>query len=202
MNSLKKYTLLQLIFLAFQIIIGKIFFAPSVRIVKLPFSVLGMKNICLGKHFTSGKNLRIECFSKNKKKILFIGNDVKVNDYVHIACNESISIGDNVLIGSHVLITDHQHGKYNGMSQDTPFSKPDERALVGGGIVIEPNVWIGDMVAILPNVTIGEGSIIGTLSVVSKSIPPYCIAVGSPCKVIKKYDPTSNEWKKIDENLE
>ena len=55
-------------------------------------------------------------------------------------------------------------------------------------VSIGNNVWIGEHVSILPGVTIGEGSVIGANSVVSKSIPPYSIAVGSPAKVIKKYD--------------
>ena len=51
--------------------------------------------------------------------------------------------------------------------------------------IIEEDVWIGYHVTLLPGVTIGRGSIIGAGSLVTKSIPPYTIAVGAPCKVIK-----------------
>ena len=54
-----------------------------------------------------------------------------------------------------------------------------------GDIVIGDYVWIGGGAIILPGVTIGEGSIIGAGSVVSRDIPPYSVAIGSPAKVIK-----------------
>ena len=62
--------------------------------------------------------------------------------------------------------------------------------------MLNSNVWIGEFVSILPGVTIGMGSIIGTMSVVTKSIPPYSIAVGSPAKVIKVYDFENKKWVK------
>lgn len=55
-----------------------------------------------------------------------------------------------------------------------------------GDVSIGKNVWIGEKATILPGVTIGEGSIIGANSVVTKNIPPYSIACGIPAKVIKK----------------
>ena len=54
-----------------------------------------------------------------------------------------------------------------------------------GPIVIEDNVWIGEMVCILPNVKIGKGSIIGANAVVTKDIPAHALAGGNPAKVIK-----------------
>lgn len=50
---------------------------------------------------------------------------------------------------------------------------------------------------ILPNVHIGKKSIIGAGSVVTKKIPEFCIAVGNPAKVIKKFDIKENKWKKV-----
>ena len=52
-------------------------------------------------------------------------------------------------------------------------------------IVIEDDVWIGRRVIILPGVTIGRGSVIGAGAVVAKDIPPYSVAVGNPCKVVR-----------------
>lgn len=48
------------------------------------------------------------------------------------------------------------------------------------------DVWIGQNVTVLPGVHIGDGAIIGANSVVASDIPPYCIAAGNPCRVIKK----------------
>lgn len=52
-------------------------------------------------------------------------------------------------------------------------------------IIIEDNVWIGERCTILKGVRIGQGSVIGCNSVVTKSVPPYSIAVGNPAKVVK-----------------
>ena len=63
---------------------------------------------------------------------------------------------------------------------------------------IGDKVWVGESVCILPGVTIGECSIIGAGSVVTKSIPPYSIAVGTPAKVIKRYNFDTRSWIKVD----
>ena len=62
-------------------------------------------------------------------------------------------------------------------------------------VVIEDDVWLGLNVLVMPGVVIGRGATVGAGSVVTKSIPPYCVAVGVPAKPIKFY------WT-IDEILE
>ena len=61
--------------------------------------------------------------------------------------------------------------------EDLPFK---------GDTIIGNDVWIGQNVTILPGVHIGDGTIIGANSVVTKDIPPYHIAGGNPCKIIRK----------------
>lgn len=55
-----------------------------------------------------------------------------------------------------------------------------------GDTVVGNDVWIGQNVTVMPGVHIGDGAIIGANSVVASDVPPYCVAVGNPCKVIKK----------------
>jgi len=55
-------------------------------------------------------------------------------------------------------------------------------------------VWIGEFVSILPGVKIGKGSIIGANTVVTKSIPENCIAIGAPAKIIKSYNFDLKRW--------
>jgi lipopolysaccharide O-acetyltransferase len=64
-------------------------------------------------------------------------------------------------------------------------------------VIIEDNVWIGEQVSVLLCVTIGRGSINGANSVVSKSIPSGCIAVGIPARVVKKFNYNNSQWEKI-----
>ena len=100
-----------------------------------------------------------------------------------------ITIGDNVLIASDVFMVDYNHGM--SPLTDSYLENPLDRS---DGITIEEGVWIGNNVIILPNVTIGKKSIIGAGAVVTRSIPPYCMAVGNPARVIRKFNSEKNEW--------
>ena len=110
-----------------------------------------------------------------------IGNHVIINFNSHIACINSIIIGDNSLISSNVLISDHSHG--NTSSSDT--MRRTEPLISKGPIIIGKNVWIGEKASILSGVSIGDNSIIGANSVVTQNIPPNCVAVGNPARIIR-----------------
>jgi len=150
----------------------------------------------LGNGLTTGFNCRFEAHPIKDpiNKCLRIGNNVEMNDYVHIAAGECVSIGNHVLIASRVFISDLNHGNYTGSLQDSPLSEPNTRKLSTNPVVINDDVWIGEGVSILAGVTIGKGSVIGASSVVTKDIPDYCIAVGNPAKVIKTYSFEKMEW--------
>ncbi len=155
-----------------------------------------------GSGLTTGTNLRIDAFPNqvgSKGIVLKIGSDVEINDYVHIAAVMRVEIGNNVLIASKVFITDHSHGSYSGDFQSKPSEPPTKRIrrIVAKPVIIEDNVWLGEYVTVMPGVTIGKGSVVGALSVVTKDVPPGTIAVGSPAKVIKRYDEALGKWEKI-----
>lgn len=170
----------------------------KLRIIRRPVYIRGHRYISIGNGFTSGVGMRLDAFPIHGKVCLEIGNNVEVNDYVHIGAINSVKIGNNVLIASKVFISDHNHGSY-GLNNlhDSPLSIPKDRDLSFSFVTIEDNVWLGEFVAVLPGVTIGKGSIIGSMSVVSRSIPAFSIAVGSPAKVIKKYNEETSTWQSV-----
>jgi len=132
-----------------------------------------------------------------KSSVVLIGENVQINDYVHITGIKMVRIGDNVLIASKVYISDSSHGSYSGdMNDSNPDIIPKERTLSYREVCIKDNVWIGESVTILPGVTVGRASIIGANSVVTKDIPEYSIAAGNPAKVIKEYSFQQNKWMK------
>ncbi|WP_407533727.1 LbetaH domain-containing protein [Elizabethkingia miricola] len=198
---LKRYGLLGICQLILFKIRTKLIF-PNARLIRFPFRVRGKKYIQIDDNFTTGFNCRIDAFSSdNTSKILMkIGKNVQINDDVHIAAMEHVEIGDDVLIASKVYISDHNHGSYKGEVQDSPLTTPNSRKIYTSPVKIEKNVWLGEFVCVLQGITIGEGSIIGAMSVVSKDIPPYSIAVGSPAKVIKTYDFNLNQWININKS--
>ena len=177
--------------------IKTILFYRNARLIRFPIDIRGRDGILFGKQLTTGKYCRIETFSGKNKSLVF-GNNIQINDFVHIASKASVTIGNNVLIASKVFITDLQHGSYLGDSLDSsPYEIAEKRKLSSKPVRIHDNVWIGEMVVILPGVNIGENSIIGASSVVTKSIPANCIAVGNPAKVIKTYNFSTNKWERI-----
>jgi len=190
-NTYSTYGYMQLIFYKLLTII----FYPQSRLIRWPFYIRGKKYINLGKGLTTGVNCRFDAFPQKNNIVLTFGNNVQINDYVHIGAIEGVTIGNDVLIASKVFISDHNHGYYGFQNKHThPSTKPSERELSSAKTIIEDNVWIGEFVTILQGVTVGEGSIIGANSVVTKSIPKYSIAVGSPARVIRKFDFEKNEW--------
>jgi len=193
----KIYTLSDFFYVVYCYIRSRMSY-PSTRIIRYPIDVRGRKYIDLGENLTIGKGCRFEVYphlmKPNEEKKLIFGHDVIINDYVHITALGSVKIGDNVLMASHIYISDCQHGYYQGEKSSDPETPPIKREYLIENVSIEDNVWIGEYVSILPGVTIGKGSVIGANSVVTKSIPPYSIAVGSPAKVIKKYDFKTKVW--------
>ena len=89
-------------------------------------------------------------------------------------------------------ISDFNH-RYNNINlpiQDQGLSNK-------GGICIGKGTWIGAHSTIVGSVNIGKGCVIGANSVVTRDIPDYCVAVGSPAKIIKQYDFNLKEWIRI-----
>lgn len=172
--------------------------AREARLIRFPFDIRGRKFIDLGVNLTTGRGCRIEAFSSDGAVVIHFGENVQINDYVHIGAMRNVTIGNSVLMASHVYISDNSHGSYKGTDVDSsPDTPPAQRNYAISDVVIEDNVWLGEHVVVLPGVTIGRGSVIGANSVVSKNIPPYVIAVGQPATPIKKFDFETKLWKKI-----
>ena len=198
MGYLKQYGVFGSFNLVITLIKTKILY-PNARLIRFPIDIRNKKNIDFGEKLTTGVGCRIESFPRitTESKLLKFGRNVQLNDYVHITAAHSVEIGDNVLMASKIYISDCTHGSYIGNEDDSdPMTLPVERPLSVKSVKIEDNVWLGESVSVLPGVTIGKGAIVGANSVVSKSLPAYVIAVGSPAKPIKFYNFESKRWEK------
>ena len=102
---------------------------------------------------------------------------------VNVGIDNSIHIGKNCLFSDHIEIwASDTHSIFNNEALMINHEKP---------IVIEDSVWVGSRVIILKGVTVGQGSVIGMGSMVTKDIEPYTINVGNPSKKVKE----SINWK-------
>lgn len=116
--------------------------------------------------------------------IIEIGDNCQFGPYTHITCCNKIIIGNGVLTGSNVIISDNNHGS---LTKEDINLEPRMRMLTTkGSVVIEDNVWIGDKVAILSGVHIGENSIVASNSVVTHDVPAFSIVGGAPARIIKE----------------
>ena len=121
---------------------------------------------------------------------LRIGSGAFLNYGAEICAYKYIEIGEECRIGTHCIIMDNDfHHIELDRRDEIPPSDP---------VIIEPYVWIGNRVTILKGVTIGYGSVVAAGSVVSKSIPPMCIAAGVPAKVIRRIDEPRQELNRAD----
>jgi len=108
----------------------------------------------------------------------FIGNHFYANYNLTIIDDVKVEIGEHVLIAPNVVITTSGHPVHPELRLNgAQFSRP---------IKIGNHAWLGANVVILPGIEIGDNSVIGAGSIVTKNIPPNVVAVGTPCKVMRK----------------
>ena len=122
---------------------------------------------------------------------------VKIGKQSHVARGvildernpELIEIGKGVAVTSGVMILCHQRD----LSEYTPGMYAMHCPFKEGKVVVKDGAHLGIGSIIMPGVTIGEGAVIGAGSVVTRDIPPYCVAVGVPAKVIKTFEKQVNK---------
>lgn len=163
-------------------------------VIQHPSLITEKKNISIGKNTTILGDSRIQIFNAltGKEAKIAIGSNCYFGFHLSILAGGSINIGDDVLIASNVLITSENHGM-NPESEIPYMNQPLECKDVSIG----DGTWIGEKVSILPGVSIGKKSVIGTNAVVTKSIPDYSMALGIPARVIKKWNFEKHEWEKV-----
>ena len=127
-----------------------------------PFTLINKKNIYIKSKVTFGKNLFVS--ARNAKFIVKSG------------C--AIASGLTVMTGNHARVVGKKVGTITESDKPKGFD---------ADIVIEDDVWIGSNVTLLSGVHLGRGCTIAAGAVVTKDIPPYCIAGGIPARVIKYY---------------
>lgn len=106
------------------------------------------------------------------------GKESYANFNLTLVDDGPIYIGDYVMIGPNVTLATAGH----------PISPSlrKEKLQYNQAITIEDNVWIGSNVSVMPGVTIGENSVIGAGSVVTRDIPSNVVAFGTPCRVVRE----------------
>jgi len=159
-------------------------------------------NIAPGNHIRIGRNVTLRSSNEGHHANVYSpvklvadrpGAEIVIGDRTIIVgtcvhAYSAIRIGRRCMIGAAQIL--------DGSGHDLCFPHVERRQETRGGaqpIAIDDDAWIGMGVIILPGVTIGKGSVIGAGSVVTKDVPPYCVAAGNPARVIKDYSHTLQE---------
>lgn len=127
-----------------------------------------------------GVNHRVILRTQREGAIIEIGNRVGISGGA-ICARKRVSIGDDVLIGSNVVIADND---FHPIDYNARKDMNDD-AIEVKDVIISNGVWIGADVYVCKGVTIGEHSVIGARSVVTRSIPANCVAAGIPAKIVR-----------------
>ena len=178
---------------------------PENLLIESPSRIINAKFITVGDNVSLGPGCMLNAIRRYPGQFLSdvpddveiqyyeptinIGNRVSATGYLTVSAVESVTIEDDVIFASSVFIADHSHGrsrtdvayKYQPLQDIEPVR-------IGRGC------WIGEHVVVMPGVEIGEFSIIGANSIVTRDIPPKSIAVGSPIKVVKVWDKSLSDW--------
>jgi len=161
----------------------------------------GSQGISIGNRSYIARDVFLNCWTPDSQVVIHdravldrgvyfnpLGGCIEVDDmayigpYVCIAGPGDIKIGKNCLIASHSSMYANSH---NFTDLNIPIN---QQGLSCKGISIEDDCWLGTGVRVLDGVTIGRGSVVGAGAVVTKSLPPYSIAVGVPARVIDLRD--------------
>lgn len=128
-----------------------------------------------------GENVTIETpFNANWGLNTSLGKNFYSNFNMTLVDDTDITIGDYVKFGPNCVLTTASHPiEPNLRRQAYQFNRP---------IVIADNVWLGSNVVVFGGVSIGENSVIGAGSIVTKDVPANVVAYGNPCKVVRTID--------------
>jgi len=152
-----------------------------------PIYIKNFKKIFIGKQVRIFPNSRIECIGKDAK--IIIHDNVSIGPNLHLTARSTLEISKNCTISSNVLITDNQHTYLeigiHIMNQKSIIKKTfiGENCFIGTGAVIDAGTILG------------KQCIVGANAVVSGLYPDYCVIVGAPGRIVKKYDTNTKEWK-------
>ena len=173
-------------------------------LVRMPTMVLNPDRLFIGTTSTIHPYCRMEVITANPHlegpplpdldPRIEIGDRVVINSFSHFGAMKRIVLEDDVGIASGVCIEDH-HYEYGEASDERPLKKQPFRV---AEVIIERGAMLGEHVTVLPGVRIGANAWIGANAVVTGDIPAYSIAAGVPARVVRRRDPDTGTWERVE----
>ena len=166
-------------------------------VLPLDFDYQSPERIYIGDDVSIGPKAKIcaiRTYDKAKQSgfnpTIIIGNNVWCTGFLTIWCAGNVSIGNNTMIGQGCTIVDCNHG-INALLEDYIHQQ-----ITISNVKIGIGCWIGANVIFLPSSGVGDHSIVGAGSVVTKCFPDYCMIAGNPARIIKVFNKEKKEWER------
>jgi acetyltransferase-like isoleucine patch superfamily enzyme len=143
-------------------------------------------DIGAGSYVMHNAELHVFNFRDLPHAFIRVGRGTFIGESVVIRGQGGVTIGDKVLIApmAKILAVNHNYEDVGRPVMD--------QGITGRGVVIEDGAWIGAGAVILDGVRIGRGAVIGANAVVSRDVPPHCVAVGVPARIRKRLADTES----------
>lgn len=172
-------------------------FGPRSKIIR-PTAIDGANRIFIGYNvlIAHGGWLAANPLTGNLDCKLIIGDGTYIGRFAHIYATSRIRIGNKVLMADKVYISDNLHGHTN-----VAVPVIDQPIVQVAEVEIGEGAWIGENVCII-GASVGKNSVVGSNAVVTRNIPDYCVAVGIPAKIIKRYNFETAAWQATNEQGE
>lgn len=165
--------------------------------IQKPLKIDGSKNISIEDNVFIAKNVWLGALPLTGGTCqITIGKGSRIGHFNHIYATSSIAIGESVLTADRVYISDNLHS-YENVSLPI-LNQPIKQC---NPVIIGEGTWIGENVCIIGS-NIGKNCVIGANAVVTKDIPDYCVVVGAPARIIKRYCKDTLAWRKTKANGE
>ncbi|MCX6596157.1 MAG: acyltransferase [Acidobacteria bacterium] len=155
--------------------------------IELLPEVIGHSQIYLGDNVQISGKISIISGRVFDNPRLVVGNRSSIGHGTVISVNREVTIGDDVLIAGSVRIADndgHPIDADRRIRHEPPGQESTKPVHIGN------KAWIGNSACILKGVTVGEGAIVGALSVVTRDVPAYHVVAGNPARIVKDLRPT------------
>lgn len=158
-----------------------------------PFRFSNLNRVRFAKGVSLNANCWIAAFGDDHDQTIkvSIGANSGIGMGATILAARSVILEDHVLIARNVSIFDHVQTR-----QNRSVRLRSEAICDAAPVYIGQHTWLGQNVVVMPGVTIGRHCVVGANSVVMNSVPDYSVAVGSPARVVKRFDEATSSWKK------
>lgn len=148
-----------------------------------PLRLNGPGRIAIGESVYVGAGCWLQTLGDAPGPALVIGDGSSFAGNCVLSATQEIRLGRKVLLARNVYIADHSHA-----FEDIDVAVLDQGVTRVAPVTIGDGAWLGQNVVVSPGVTIGAGAVVGSNSVVTADVPPYCVAVGAPAKVVRRLD--------------